>query len=430
MRSRLVTLFALATPLVAQAGYTPSPDNLAARRWFQDAKFGVFIHWGVSSVLQDGEWVMENHRIARSAYETLAPQFNPIRFDAVAWVGLAKAAGARYITLITKHHDGFALWNSRASDWNIVARTPYARDIVRQLADECSRQGLRLFVYYSQLDWHHPDYFPRGQTGHWAERPDSGLWSRYLDYMNAQLRELFTDYGQLGGVWFDGEWDRYDAAWRLDDTYAMIHTLQPAALIGSNHHRTPHPGEDFQMFEKDLPGEHTTGFNAGQAVSALPLETAETINDSWGFRLQDRNFKSAAQLIRYLVNAAGRNANFLLNVGPTPQGEIPVEEVDQLRDMGRWLSVYGESVYGTRGGPIPPRPWGVTTQRGDTVFVHVLDWTDRQLSLPPLGRVRAARVIGGTGVVRYRVSPEGVTLTLPPRVAGTVDQVIALEVER
>ncbi len=330
----------------------------------------------------------------------------------------------------SSHHDGFALWDSRVSDWNVVDRTPYARDIVRQMAEACGRHGMRLFVYYSQLDWNHPDYFPRGQTGRWAGRPDSGQWSRYLDDMNAQLRELFTDYGPLGGVWFDGEWDRYDADWRVAETYGMIHALQPGALIGSNHHRTPHPGEDFQMFEKDLPGEHTSGFNAGQVVSALPLETAETINDSWGFRLQDRNFKSAAQLIRYLVQAAGRNANFLLNVGPTPLGEIPDASAHRLREIGRWLAVHGESIYGTRGGPLSPRPWGVTTQRGDMVYVHVLEWADRELALPPLGRVRAARLLGGTAPVRYRSTPMGVTLTLPPRAPEVVDQVIALEIAR
>jgi alpha-L-fucosidase len=430
MISRLSLLLALVAPLRAQAGYAPSPGNRAARQWFQDAKFGVFIHWGVSSVLQDGEWVMQDHRIAASEYETLAPPFNPVRFDPAAWVSLARAAGARYITLITKHHDGFALWDSNVSDWDVVDRTQYGRDIVRQLADECRRQDMKLFVYYSQLDWHHPDYFPRGRTGEWAGRPDSGQWSRYLEYMNAQLRELFTHYGALGGVWFDGEWDRPDADWRLDDTYAMLHTLQPQALIGSNHHHAPHPGEDFQMFEKDLPGAHTTGFNQGQEVSDLPLETAETINDSWGFRLQDKNFKSTATLIRYLVEAAGRDANFLLNVGPTPLGTIPAAEEDRLRDLGRWLATYGPSVYGTRGGPIPPRPWGVTTRRGDTVFVHVLDWADRELSLPPLGRVRAARLVAGGGAVPFRRSSSGVTLLLPPRAPGEVDQVVRLELAR
>ncbi len=416
-----------ASSVSAQGACQPTPANLAARAWFQDAKFGMFIHWGIYSLLQDGEWVMQNRSIRVPEYETLAPEFNPTRFDAAAWVALAKAAGMRYITVTSKHHDGFAMFDSHVSDWNVVARTPWRHDVIRELADEARRQGLKLFVYYSQLDWHNPDYFPRGQTGQAAGRPDSGNFDRYLDYMDAQLRELFTRYGELGGVWFDGMWDRPDADWRLERTYRMLHELQPAALVGSNHHRAPFPGEDFQMFEQDLPGANTAGFNT-TTIGALPLETCATMNDSWGYHLGDRNFKTTPQLIRLLVNAAGRNANLLLNVGPMPTGEIQAEFQTRLREMGAWLSRNGEAIYGTRGGPIAPRPWGVTTQKGDRVFVHVLDWADAELSLPPLPRrVRAATLLAGGGAVPFRETAEGVTLTLPPRAAGDVDQVVALD---
>lgn len=416
--------------LTGQAGYQPAPENLAARRWFQDAKFGLFIHWGASSVLGDGEWVMNNRRIPASLYERLAPQFNPTQFDPAAWVGLAKAAGMRYLTVITKHHDGFALFDSRETTWDIVDRTPYGKDVIRLLAEECRRQGLRLFVYYSQLDWHHPDYYPRGATGTGAERPDSGRWERYLDYMDAQLAELFTNYGSLGGVWFDGMWDKPQADWRLERTYALIHALQPAALIGSNHHRAPFPGEDFQMFEKDLPGQHTTGFNEGQEVSALPLETAETINDSWGFRLTDRNYKSTRELVRYLVRAAGHNANFLLNVGPMPNGEIQAEFEERLRGMGQWLERWGESIYGTRGGPFAPDAWGVTTSTADKIYVHILDWHSRILALPALERrVRAARRLRDGEAVEVRQDDWGVVLRLPPGPLDAIDEIVVLEVE-
>jgi len=426
----LAATLATAAPahLASQTGYRPAPENLQARRWFQDAKFGLFIHWGASSVLGDGEWVMNNRRIPVSLYERLAPQFNPTRFDPAAWVGPAKVAGMRYMTVITKHHDGFALFDSKETTWDIVDRTPYGKDVIAMLADECRRQGLRLFVYYSQLDWHHPDYYPRGATGTSAERPDSGRWERYLDYMDAQLTELFTNYGALGGVWFDGMWDKPEADWRLERTYALIHRLQPAALIGSNHHRAPFPGEDFQMFEKDLPGQHTTGFNEGQAVSVLPLETAETINDSWGFRLTDRNYKSTRDLIRYLVRAAGHNANFLLNIGPMPNGEIQPEFEERLRGVGQWLERWGESIYGTRGGPLPPDSWGVATSNGDKIYVHILDWSERILALRPLERrVRRARRLRDNQAVEVRQDEWGVVLRLPPGPLDAVDEIVVLE---
>jgi len=411
----------------AQGGEVPPPERVAARVWFQDARFGLFIHWGISSLLMDGEWVMENRGITAAEYEPLASQFNPTRFDADAWVSLARAAGMRYITLITKHHDGFALFDSRVSDWDVMDRTPFARDIVRELADACRRQGLKLFVYYSQLDWRHPDYYPRGRTGRTAGRPANGAWDRYLDFMDAQLRELFSNYGALGGVWFDGMWDRPDADWRLERTYAMIHELQPAALIIPNHHRDPLPGEDAQTFEKDLPGANSAGWNTA-GISSLPLETSETIGESWGFRITDRNFKSVPDLVRMLVHAAGRNANLLLNVGPMPDGTIHAAHAMRLRAVGAWLEQYGSSIYGTRGGPIPPRPWGVTTQRGDTVYVHVLDWADAELSLPALPRrVRSVRLLDGGTAIAFRESPDGLTLRLPTRAEGTVDMVIVLE---
>jgi alpha-L-fucosidase len=245
--------------------------------------------------------------------------------------------------------------------------------------------------------------------------------------MDAQLRELFTNYGPLGGVWFDGMWDRPDADWQLERTYGMIHELQPAALIIPNHHQDPFAGEDVQTFEKDLPGGNTAGWNTATVSADLPLETSQTISDSWGFRLTDRNFKSVHDLVRMLVQAAGRNANFLLNVGPMPNGAIQPEQAGRLHGIGEWLERYGAGVYGTRGGPVPPRPWGVTTQRADTVFVHVLDWADPVLALPPLpGGVRAAHLLDGGAPVSFREGPDGVSLRLPPREPGTVDQVVVL----
>jgi alpha-L-fucosidase len=416
--------------LTSQTAYTPTAANLEARRWFQDARFGMFIHWGVYSVLSDGEWVMNNRGIKIADYEKLAPQFNPTKFDPAEWVALAKAAGVRYITITSKHHDGFAMFDSKLTDWNIVDRTPYGRDVLKMLADECHRQGVKLFFYHSQLDWHHTDYFPRGFTGNTSGRPDAGTWDKYLDYMDGQLRELLTNYGEIGGIWFDGMWDKYAADWHLDRTYKLIHDLQPAALVGSNHHRLPNPGEDFQMFEKDLPGQNTVGFNTTE-VGRLPLETCETMNGAWGFNVTDNNYKSTRDLIRYLVRAAGLNANFLLNVGPRPDGTIQPEFVSRLKEIGQWLATNGEAVYGTRGGPISPRPWGVTTQKQNRVYVHVLDWSDDLLAIPSLPkRVRSATRLRDGSAVTVSTEEQGLVMRLPHRDADNSDEIIVLELEQ
>jgi alpha-L-fucosidase len=389
----------------------------------------MFIHWGVYSLLGQGEWVMQHREIPVGAYEWLAATFDPVKFDARAWVSLAKAAGMRYITITARHHDGFSMFATRATPYNIVDWTPFKRDPLKDLANECQRQGLKLFFYYSQLDWHHPDYWPRGRTGLKTGRPESGDWNRYLDFLDGQLTELLSNYGPIGGIWFDGMWDKPDAAWRLVRTYALIHRLQPAALIVPNHHQAPLAGEDVQTFEQDLPGANTAGFNTEQ-IGQLPLETSLTMNDSWGFNITDRHYKAVPELIRYLVRAAGRDANLLLNVGPRPDGTIPPEAEERLREVGRWLATYGGSIYGTRRGPIPPRNWGVTTARGDTVFVHVLDWPDRVLALPPLGRPVVAATMFATGEgVEVRQSEAGIALTLPAGgAASDPDRVVVLTV--
>jgi alpha-L-fucosidase len=412
--------------LAGQAPDSVPAERAEARKWFSQARFGLFIHWGIYSQLGQGEWVMENRQIPAAKYEDLAATFNPVKFDAKEWVSLAKAAGMRYITITARHHDGFSMFGSDATGYNIVDATAFKRDPLKELADECARQDIRLFFYYSQLDWHHPDYWPRGRTGRSTGRPEAGEWSRYLDFMDRQLEELLTRYGSVGGIWFDGMWDKPDAPWRLERTYDLIHRLQPAALIVPNHHLAPLPGEDAQTFEQDLPGANTAGFNTTQ-IGALPLETSLTMNQSWGFNLTDQRFKSVREVIRYLVRAAGNDANLLLNVGPRADGTIQPEAVERLRDVGRWLEVFGPSIYATRRGPIAPRNWGVTTQRGDSVFVHVLDWPDRILSLPPIDAriVRAAMLRGGEPVTAQQ-SELGVVLTLPPPIGDEPDRVVVL----
>jgi alpha-L-fucosidase len=412
---------------LAQQVYQPSPENLANRAWFQEAKFGMFIHWGVYSVLGDGEWVMNTRAIDKKTYEKLPAFFNPVSYDPVEWVDLAKAAGMKYIVITSKHHDGFAMFDSRLTDWDIMDRTPYKKDVLKMLADECRKQGIKLFFYHSQLDWYQEDYYPRGSTGHSSGRPNKGNWEAYIDFMNGQLTELLTNYGEIGGIWFDGWWDKKEADWQLDKTYQLIHRLQPGCLIGSNHHQVPKPGEDFQMFEKDLPGFNTTGFSSESKIGALPLETCETINNSWGFNLQDKRYKTTREIIHYLVKAAGYNSNFLLNIGPMPNGMIQQEFVDTLKRVGTWLNEYGETIYGSRQGPIAPRSWGVTTQKGDRIFLHVLKTEENRLLIPKLDRkITSIILYHNKQKVNYLENRLGTIIDIPADALGLPDIVMEI----
>jgi len=417
---------------VAQSEYHPSPENLQARREYQDMKFGMFIHWGVYSVLGDGEWVFHERHLTVDQYNRLPAFFDPEKFDAHTWVSLAKAAGMKYITITSRHHDGFAMFDSKVSDWNIVARTSYKKDPLKMLADECHRQGIKLFFYYSQLDWHNPDYYPRGQTDWPNGRPDHGNFDAYLDtYMDGQLTELLTNYGPIGGIWFDGMWDKPKADWHLAKTYALIHKLQPAALIIPNHHQTPRDGEDVQTFEHDLPGQNTAGFNTTYISKDLPLEMSDTLNDSWGFNIGDSHYKSAEEVERRLVKASGSNANLLMNIGPYPNGEIDPQFVARLQAVGDWLGKYGDSIYGTRGGPIPPGDWGVTTQKENKIYVHILNWGSPLLALAPIAsKVASAQTLVDAKPVEFTQSADGVVLKVPVRKSDEWDRVVVLMVNK
>ena len=423
----VLLFFALNTN--AQMAYTPAPENLKAREWFQDSKFGMFIHWGVYSVLGDGEWVMNNQRIDKQTYQKLPAFFNPIAYDPKEWVVLAKAAGMKYITITSKHHDGFAMWDSKLTDWDIADRTPYGKDVLKMLSEECKKEGIKLFFYHSHLDWFQENYFPRGNTGQTSGRPEGGDWYKYLDYMDGQLTELLTNYGEIGGIWFDGHWDKKDSDWRLEKTYSLIHNLQPASLIGNNHHLAPFAGEDFQMFEKDLPGHQTTGFNTEQKIGELPFETCETMNNSWGFNLQDKNYKSTKNLIQYLIKAAGYNSNFLLNVGPMPNGKIQPEFVKTLKEVGTWMEKYGETIYGTRGGPVSPRTWGVTTQKANKVYVHILSPEDNNLLIPDFGKkVKSITLFKSDTKIKFKQDTFGIAISVPDEVLDDTDTILVIEI--
>ncbi|SFF96701.1 alpha-L-fucosidase [Salegentibacter agarivorans] len=358
--------------------YIPAKENLEAREWFQHAKFGMFIHWGVYSVLGDGEWVMNNQNISKENYEKLPGFFNPINFDATEWVKMAKNSGVKYITVTTRHHDGFSMFNTEASSYNIVDATPFGRDVIKELAEACRANDIKLFFYYSLLDWYHKDYYPLGRTGNGiADKNTTGNWKDYIAFMKQQLTELLTNYGEIGGIWFDGHWDKKNTNWHYDEIYELIHELQPQALIGNNHHIAPIMGEDFQMFERDLPGYNTTGFGtAKENIGELPKEICETINGSWGFNLQDSKHKSQKELVRYLIKSAGFGSNLLLNVGPMPNGEIQKEHQESFLEIGDWLETYGEAIYGTRQGPLAPRENMVSTLKDNEVFLWLLGDND------------------------------------------------------
>ena len=279
----ILVAVALLMPRVATAqGYVPTEEILKSREEFADSKFGVFLHWGLYSMFAQGEWYM-NRGIDSKEYAKSMHAFYPHRFDAAQWVSAIKAAGAKYICFTSRHHEGFSMWDTKQSDYNIM-NTPYGKDVIRQLADECHRQGIKLHLYYSHIDWTREDY-PAGRTGRNTKSLDNPDWDGYYKFMNEQLKELLTNYGEIGAIWFDGWWDHDSDSvpfdWQLPYQYELIHKLQPSCLVGNNHHQVPFEGEDIQIFERDVPGENKAGLS-GQAISRLPLETCQTMNGMWG----------------------------------------------------------------------------------------------------------------------------------------------------
>lgn len=432
MKKKLATIWlaaCLVFPAFAQQTYVPAPENLEARKNFQDNKFGIFIHFGLYSMLADGEWVMTNKNLNHREYAKLAGGFYPSHFNAKEWVEAIKASGAKYITFTTRHHDGFSLFDSKFTDYTIVKATPFKRDIVKELADECHKQGIDIHFYYSHLDWSRDDYYPLGRTGRGTGRTTHGEWKTYYQFMNNQLTELLSNYGPVGAIWFDGWWDHDqdpDFDWQLPEQYALIHTLQPACLIGNNHHQTPFAGEDIQIFERDLPGENKAGLS-GQSISPLPLETCETMNGMWGYKITDQDYKSTRTLIHYLVKAAGMNANLLMNIGPQPDGQLPAASIVRLREMGDWMKIYGETIYGTRGGIVAPHDWGVTTQKGNKLYVHILNLPDQGLYLPIKDKkVKKVVLFKDKSPVQFTQDKQGVVLKLAETPAD-IDYVVELE---
>lgn len=429
MKKISTLLLLMVACLTASAQYQASPEILKARSEFQDNKFGIYIHWGLYSMLGNGEWVMSNRNINYKEYTHLADGFYPSKFDAEEWVKAFKAAGARYVTFTTRHHDGFSMFKTSANNYNIVDGTPFHRDVLKELADACQKHGIKLHLYYSHVDWSRPDY-PQGWSGMGIGKPkDQYNYDSYLAFMKHQLTELLTNYGPIGAIWFDGYWDQKNNPkfdWRLDEQYSLIHRLQPGCLVANNHHKAPKPGEDLQTFEQDLPGQNTAGYSKGTVIGQLPLETVMTMNKVWGYDITDKKYKSSEYIIQHIIKAAGNNANYVINIGPRPDGKLPVEAVERLKAIGDWMGRYGETIYGTRGGIVRPHDWGVTTQKGNTLYVHIMNCQDRALFLPLTDRrVASARMYDGHQKVRVSKNAEGVTLELPAVPKG-VDTIVEL----
>ncbi|MGD9689265.1 MAG: alpha-L-fucosidase [Phycisphaerales bacterium] len=409
-------------------------DRLA---WWREARFGMFIHFGVYAVAGGkwgdrtdyGEWLRQEARIPVGEYEKLAERFNPAQFDARAIARAARAAGMRYIVITTKHHDGFCLFKTATTDWS-VERTPFKRDIMKEMAEACRAEGLKLGWYYSIMDWHHPDYVPRRdwETDRSADGAD---FERYVAYMKAQLRELLTNYGEIGVLWFDGQWERTWTDERGRDLEAFVRGLQPGIIINS---RVGHGGGMSHGVDGRHLGDYAT---PEQYIPETPpagdWETCMTMNNHWGYCEADRAYKSSTDLVGKLAEIASKGGNFLLNVGPTGTGRIPEESIERLRDIGAWMDRHAAAIRGTERGPFPAGfPWGVCTRAPSTpdvpadttrLFLHVFAAKEDRASVGGrievtglYSRVRHAQLFLGGRELEAVNTDDGVAVN-----AGTLD---------
>lgn len=413
----------------AEGKYIPTEENLRSRKEFEQDRFGIFIHWGIYSMFGQGEWYL-NYGPNAGEYAKAAKAFYPADFNAAEWVTAIKAAGAKYICFTTRHHDGFSMWHTAQSPYNIVDATPFKRDILKELADECQRQGIKLHLYYSHIDWTRPDY-PSGRTGLRTGRDKTKQnWTEYYNFMNRQITELLTQYGSIRAIWFDGWWDHDEDTipfdWQLPEQYGLVHRLQPGCLIGNNHHQDVMEGEDIQIFERDVPGENNAGYSE-QAISRLPLETCQTMNGMWGYKILDQDYKSVKELIHLLVRTAGQGGNLLLNIGPQPNGELPETALERLKEIGEWTKKYGATIYGTQGADFGLQPWGAATIKDSKMYVHLLTPETNDVHIPATLKIKSARMFdSGEKVPFTKLKRGGVVLHIRD-IPESMDCIVELE---
>ncbi len=450
---RLLTLLALslcAAQFPASAAETADPffnetpaQRDARMKWFRDARFGLFIHWGVYAVpagewegkTHYGEWFLEETKIPVSRYEKFADEFNPVAFDAKEWVRYAKDAGMKYIVITSKHHDGFGLWDSKLTDWDI-ARTPFKRDPLRELAAACKEAGIVFCFYHSIMDWHHLDWGTRRAWNDLAANADQPDMDRYTDYMKGQLKELITGYGPLGILWFDGEWESPWTHERGVDLYRYVRSLQPSIIVnnrvgkGRSGMQGMDKGQgvgDYGTPEQEIP---PTGFGPG-----VDWESCMTMNGHWGYNKNDHNWKSTQTLVRNLIDCASKGGNYLLNVGPTAEGKIPAPSVQRLKEIGAWMDANHDAIYATTASPFKRLPWGRATKKvgaeGTTLYLHVFDWPqDGKLIVPGLkNEVTVARFLASGKTIATQRAGDDWQLTVPATAPDALSTTIVLQIK-
>jgi len=446
-----VTVLAALLGLLAMNCSQIKPANPAAKKeptkdermaWWRDARFGMFIHWGLYAVPAGtyngkrvdgiGEWIMNNGKIPVKEYEKYADQFNPVGFNADQWVRMARNAGMKYIVITSKHHDGFCLWDSKATNYDVMDATPFNRDILQELSVACKKQGVKLCFYHSIMDWHHPDaqapFYPNYNDTS-KSNPD---FDRYVEtYLKPQIAELLANYGPIGVLWFDGEWIKDWTEPKGKDMYAYIRGLRPSIIINNRVgkgrkgmeglSKSEEYAGDFGTPEQQIP---STG------LPGVDWETCMTINDTWGFKAYDENWKSTEELIRNLADIASKGGNFLLNVGPTPEGLFPRPIERRLEEMGAWMAVNSESIYVTSASPIGKPPWGRCTAKGNKLYLHVFDWpADGKLVVPLAGAPAGkAYLLADKKHASLPVSSgqDTVTISVPKAAPDSIDSVVVL----
>jgi alpha-L-fucosidase len=380
---------------------------------------------------------MERADIPVAEYEPLAQQFNPVKFNADEFVGIAKNAGMKYIVITSKHHDGFCLWDSEVTDYDIIDATPFKRDILKELSKACKKQGIKLCFYHSIMDWHHPDaqrpFYPDYNDG----KKSNPNFARYVEnYMKPQLKELITKYGPLGVLWFDGEWIKDWTEPQGKDLYNYVQALQPNILINNRVGKGRKGMEGLNKSDQEYAGDFGT---PEQQIPATGLpgvdwESCMTMNDTWGYKSYDENWKSSKDLLQKLADIASKGGNFLLNVGPTADGLIPDASVERLTAIGNWMKVNSESIYGTTASPLGKLPWGRCTAKPGKLYLHVFDWpTNLRLEVPGLkNQVKKAYLLSDkkrTTLSVRRELKDKIAVRIPREAPDAVNTVVVLEIK-
>jgi alpha-L-fucosidase len=421
-------------------------DDNQRMAWWRDASFGMFIHWGPYAVPggeRNGkicgggaEWIMDKLDYTIEDYEKdVVGNFNPVKFDADAWVSMAKNAGMKYIVLTSKHHDGFAMWDSKVSDYNIVKRTEFGRDIVRELAEACKKQDIVFCVYHSIVDWHHPQaqapLYPNYNAGQKDQTVVNPEFPKYYEnYLKPQVKELLTNYGDIGVVWFDGDWIADYTTDMGKDFYKTIREIQPNTIV-NNRVDKGRMGMEGMDAEGDFAGDFGT---PEQEIPATGIdsdwEACMTMNGSWGYKPSDKNWKSSEMLIQHLVDIVSKGGNFLLNIGPDAQGLFPPESVERLAAMGEWTKVNGEAIYGAKASPFDRPEWGRYTSKKGLLYAHVFDWpADKQIQIDKSYKVTKAYFLADPDKqLEIKESAKGDYILLPANAPDTIATVIKIEI--